>query len=292
MKRGKVFRAAVINDLQVPYNDRDAVDVARQIIRDFGPVDVLDLNGDIFDLLNLSRFPNARTELNERMACELESEIERGVELMKDFVEETKPKRLHLKAGNHEWRLLRTISNADQNAKKILELKAVREAYAYPNLFKFNELGVPVKFAGEYPRGLWLHPELPNHENVWIEHGYVARKKSGYTCTAVMEERMSSVIVGHCEKLAMLWRHVNGDRNLFAVENGNLSILGVPGIGDGLYSGVPHSVPDYMNHTQGFTLLTHVESQWFPELIRVVRGKAWWGGKLYKSRLKSEAKVG
>lgn len=279
------FRAAIINDLQIPYHDPRALDVAQQIIRDFGP-DVLDENGDIFDFLNLSRYPTVKTPMNERMACEFESEIERGIAIQQAFVAETKPKRIHRKNGNHEWRLLRAISNADANAKKILELKVVRQAYSYPSLFRFNELPVKVKFAGEYPNGLWLHPKLPPDKNVWVEHGYVARKKSGFTANALMEERMCSVICGHCEKLAgPLWRHVVGDRNIFAIENGNLSILGVPGAGDGLYQGVPHSVPDYMNHTQGFSLLVYASGEWWPQTVRITNGKAWWNGKLYQSRV-------
>ena len=171
--------------------------------------------------------------------------------------------------------------------KKILELKVVRNAYSYPSLFRFDEFPVRVRFAGEYPNGLWLHPSLPSHDNVWVEHGYVARKHSGFTANALLNERFSSAICGHCERLAgPLWTHKVGDRSLFAIENGNLSILGVPGSGDGLYAGVPHSVPDFMNHTQGFSLLVYVNGQWYPQTVRIVRGEAWWNGQLYQSRVR------
>lgn len=281
------FKVAITADWQVPYVDRDALDVASQIIRSFAP-DVLMFNGDIFDFLNLSRFPNIKTALNEQTAIEFESEIDRGIELVRKFVAETKPERIYWTNGNHEWRLLRAIANADQAAKKILELKVVREAYSYPSLFRFDQLPVPVRFAGEYPRGLFLHPDLPVEQNVWCEHGYIARKKAGFTANALMEERMCSVIVGHCHRMALLWRHVNGGRNLFAVEGGGLSLLGVPGLGDGLYFGTPHSEPDYMNSTQGFTLLTYADNRWWPELVRVHEGAAGWRGKLWKSRRKAE----
>jgi hypothetical protein len=526
----KIFKACVINDLQCPYEDKDAVDVMVQIAAEFQP-EVLAINGDMFDLMNLSRYPNVRTKLNEKVLIEFESELDRGVELAKRIVAQIKPKRILWTNGNHEFRFMRAISNADPQTKKILELKILRDAYDYSKLFRFEELGVPVKFAGEYPAGLWLHPDLPAGENVWLEHGYVARKKSGYTCTALMEDRMSSVICGHCvgigtlitlrrgmvpieqvvvgdealtrsgwkrvkaagqtgtkqttdfygvpltldhrvfcngrfskvsdiielcsksihlfihkssfsmaqpfvdiqtrsaevnvsttpvgskdersaytwpsgraltglflkavksiikmkkrrttisvtlkrflseltagitskvfplmvstsiegicisvpthkgvpfvaqtsclvieergfatrivtkpitqlgepipvfdlevedvheffangvlihncEKLSLLWRHVNGDRNLFGIENGNLSMIGVPGLGEGLYSGVPHSVPDYMNHTQGFSLITRVDGHWFPQLIRIIEGRAWWNNKFYRSRVK------
>jgi len=280
----KEFKAAVINDLQCPYHDPDAVDVAAQIIRDH-KVDVLDLNGDIFDFFNLSAHPNVKTDINEHTAVEFQGELDRGFKLVSDLVEETKPNRVHWKNGNHEFRLLRAIANADIATKKILELKVVRNAYSYPSLFRFDELPVPVVFAGEYPKGLWIHPDLPPDKNVWVEHGYVARKKSGFTASALLEERMSSAICGHCERLAYLWRHVNGDRNFFAIENGNLSMLGVPGVGDGVYFGVPLSEPDYRNSQQGLTLLTYTGGEWFPEVIRIVRGKAFHNGKLYESRV-------
>lgn len=286
------FKAAVINDLQIPYHDPDALDVATQIIRDFQP-EVVDLNGDIFDFLNLSRWSGVRTQLNESTAIEFESEIERGVEIVNKFVAEVKPERIHWKNGNHEFRLLRAIANADAQAKKILELKVVRAAYSYPSLFRFEEMGTKVVFAGEYPNGSLIHPGLPTEQNVWIEHGYVARKKSGFTANALMEERMCSVICGHCEKLAgPLWRQVNGGRTFFAIENGNLSLLGVPGLGDGQYFGVPHSVPGYMNHTQGLSLLVHTGGHWYPQTVRIVAGQAYWNGKLYKSRVSKQVNNG
>ena len=80
---------------------------------------------------------------------------------------------------------------------------------------------------------------------------------------------------GHCEKLAgPLWRHVIG-RDYFAIENGNLSRIGVPGLGDGLYSGLPHSEPEYMNHQQGLTLLVYAENKWFPQTVRIKDGTSW-----------------
>jgi hypothetical protein len=279
------FRAAVFSDVQAPYHDRDALDVAVQIMADHKP-DTLFCNGDLWDLFNLSRFPSARTDITEKFAENLEEEIDVGVKILQHVISEVKPKRFKFNGGNHEWRVARAITNSSGNEKKLLELRVVRESYSFPRLFRFEEFGMPVEFPGQYPKGQWLHSSLAVHDNCWVEHGYTARKKSGYTCTALMEDRMSSVICGHCEKLALLWRHINGDRNYFGVEGGNLSILGVPGDGDDLYTGIPHSVPDYMNHTQGITLLTNVDGYWFPEIVRIVRGRSFWNGKLYKSRVK------
>ena len=74
-------------------------------------------------------------------------------------------------------------------------------------------------------------------------------------------------------------------------KNGCLSILGVPGIGDDIYAGFPHNTPDYLNHSQGFTLLTHISGEWFPQVIRIIRGTAYWGKKLYVSRVKKSVQI-
>jgi hypothetical protein len=282
------FRAAVVNDIQYPYHDKRAVSVATQVISDFKP-HVLDLNGDIFDLLNLSSYPNIKV-LNAQTVADLDSEIEGGIAMAKAMVKAIKPQVVHWKNGNHEWRLLRSLARVtDSAAKKILELRRMQQTWSYPNLFEFDSFPVKVKFAGEYPKGMWLHPTLPPDQNVWVEHGYTAAKNSGYTVTNKMNERGCSVIVGHCEKLAgPLWKHVVGNRNYFGIENGNLSLIGVPAEdgksnGEGLYQGVPHSEPDYMNHTQGLSLLTYSGGQWFPYTVRIIKGRAHYNGKSYKA---------
>jgi Calcineurin-like phosphoesterase len=279
------LRALVINDLQIPLHDPRAVDVMKQIGHAYHP-DVIVFNGDIYDLMNLSRYPSIKTELTAKVATDLESEIDRGFEIARGIVKEVRPSRAVWHNGNHEWRLMRMLSNAPKDVKQILELRVMRDVYSYLRLFRLDELGVPVHYVGEYPQGSWLHSSLPPERNVYIEHGYTARKKSGYTCTALMEDRMSSVICGHCEKLAgPMYRQVNGDRTFFGIENGNLSLIAIPGLGEGLYQGVPHSVPGYLNHTQGFSLVTYAEGSWWPETIRINKGKAWWSGKIWTSRV-------
>src|SRR6202021_993811 len=109
--------------------------------------------------------------LTEKFAEDLDGEIDTGVKLLRHIIDESGAKRFLYNAGNHEWRCARAISNSSGNEKKVLELRVVREAYSSPTLFRFDDLGIPVKFAGEYPRGQWLHPDLPNHENVFVEHG-------------------------------------------------------------------------------------------------------------------------
>lgn len=282
------LKAAVINDLQIPRHDPLAVEVATQIIADFKP-DILDLNGDQTDFISLSAYPSIKVAPDETI-CELSEEIERTNTILRDIVKRTKVKRVKWKNGNHEWRLLRALSQvSDTRVKKILELTGVKKAWSYESLFEFGKMGAKVEFAGEYPNGSWLHPQLPPDQNVWVEHGYTASKNSGYTVINKMRERGCSVIVGHCEKLAgPLWEHKVGNRSWFGIENWNLSLIGIPAEGgkmngEGMYMGVPHSQPDYMNHQQGFSLLVYTNGLWHPQTIRIAKGQAYYNGKLYKA---------
>ena len=170
------FRALVFNDLQCPYHDRDAVDVMVQIAKEFKP-QVACCNGDLADLFNLSAHPNAKTAITEKFTDDLDGEIDRSVRLLQHIVKEVKPEKFLFNNGNHEFRLMRAIHRANGNEKKLLETRVARNAFAYPSLFRLDELGVPFKFAGEYPKGQNIHPELPHHENVFCEHGMIAAQK-------------------------------------------------------------------------------------------------------------------
>jgi hypothetical protein len=141
------LKAAVINDLQIPRHDPLAVEVATQIIADFQP-DILDLNGDQTDFITLSAYPSIKTAPDETI-CELSEEIERTNSVLRDIVKRVKPKRVKWKNGNHEWRLLRALSQvADHRVKKILELTGVKKAWSYESLFEFSKMGCKVEFAG------------------------------------------------------------------------------------------------------------------------------------------------
>lgn len=277
------FKAAVLGDFQVPYHDVAAIDVATQIVRD-AKVDVLFINGDFLDLQNLSKFPSMRTNTNTKYLYDLMGEVAVGTEIYKQFVDECAPKRVMHNDGNHEYRAFRALSTS--NIRPIGEyLEAlVHNPLSTPNLLKFSELSVPVSYR-EYPHGQWLHPDLPLNDNIWIEHGNTVRAKTGYTISALQERRQASVLVNHVHRLSLGWKHVLGNRDFMMIENGHLSILGTPGVGDGMYQGAHHTVADYANSQQGFTMFTHVNGSWHPELIAIKNGFALYNGKSYKSRI-------
>lgn len=285
----KSFKAAIVGDFQIPFHDVNAIDVAQQIAAAFAP-DVVDYNGDILDLMRLSKFPGIVNDRNEWKQADLETELQVGISALRGFTREVNPETVYFKSGNHEARLERTIATAQPNQQAILTLKKIRNVATIENLLELNQLGKNVKFA-KWPNGLWLHPTLSTDQNVWVEHGNETAAKAGYTVNRVSEKRAASVIVGHVHRLSLAWRHLNADRDRFMIEGGHLSILGTPGEGDDMYFGSPFSVADYMDYQQGFSLVTFADGKVWPELVRIKNGSALWNGKLYKSRIKKGRKA-
>lgn len=280
----KTLKAAIIGDFQIPFHDDHAIDVAQQIVAAFAP-DILDYNGDILDLMRMSKFPGIVTEKNEYRQADLQTELHIGIRKIWDFTKEVKPKQVYYKSGNHEQRMERVIATAKPSEQSIFALRGVRDAVKLDKLLELDLLGVPYKFA-KWPNGLWLHPTLPPDQNVWVEHGNSTGAKAGYSVSNVSERRASSVIMGHVHRLSLGWKHLNSDRDRFMIEGGHLSILGTPGEGDDMYFGSPFSVADYLDYQQGFSLVTFADGKVWPELVRIKNGSALWNGKLYKSRIK------
>lgn len=265
----------VWNDQQHPYCDLRAFNVAIQILAD-AKLDKLVYNGDWNDFRSISRYPVFNKD--PKLFSEMKAELKVNRERLHTAHKAINPKKAVWTDGNHEWRVMRAFEKMP-SALQILEIAEVGDALSTPSLLGLDKLGI--KYVGAYPAGCWLKDGLPPEENVWIEHGMTARAKGGYTVTGVMEKRWSSAIVGHCEKLALVWTRKNG-RDFFGIENGNISCIAEPGLGEGIYGGLPHSVPEYMDHRQGFSVIYRDGGQWHPQLIKIRDGKAHFNGKLYK----------
>ncbi len=264
------------NDQQIPYHDPQAFEVALQVFED-AKLGCLVYNGDWGDYRSLSKYPAVGSDRPD-MDWGLSEELERQRELLKLAQKRIKPKRAIFNEGNHEWRVRRALER-DEKLVKLLDLGDVRDSVSIHSLLRLNDLGIA--WSGRYPKGSWLHPSLAPHDNVWVEHGYITRKNAGYGATALMQERMCSVVVGHCERLALIWKRALG-RDFFGIENGNLSLIGEPERGSDIYSGVPFSEQKYLNHRQGICVIYRQSNEWWPVPVRIRDGKAWFNGRLYK----------
>lgn len=268
----------IFGDFQSPYHDESAVEVALQIAETVKPTTLI-LNGDFLDLHSCGRWPVVPSA---QTLYDFAEELERARTLLKAIRKRIPVRDCRFNSGNHEWRLERLFMR-DSQLVRILGEKKIADATSIANLLGFVELRI--KFTGQYPTGTWLKDlnAVPAEKNCYVEHGYVSRKKSGYTASALADERMTNVVTGHVERLAIVWRKVIGNRRYFALEGGNLSRIAEPGKGERIYSGVPFSEPDFLNHMQGIAVIYHDQGQWYPYTIPIIRGTAVWNGRKFKA---------
>lgn len=276
--------AGIWNDQQIPYHDPRAFSVAVKIFSD-AKLDTLVFNGDWGDYMALGTHPKGWRQ--DDILKSFKEEIAQQRELLATSLKAIKPKRKLWNDGNHEFRMQRAFHNDVKLARTVLDLdveevaiRSVKEAVSVPVILNFQKYGI--QYSGGYPHGCWLKPGLAEHENIYVHHGYTVRKKSGYTISNQMEDHWCSQVVGHVERLACIWTRKMG-KSYLGLENGNLSLIGEPNLGDDIYSGHPHSDPKLMNHTQGISIIVYDGGEWWPEPIRIRAGKAFWRGKLYRA---------
>lgn len=268
----------ILGDFQAPYHDPDAVEVALQIAETVRPTTLI-LNGDFADFHTCGRWPVVPSA---QVLDDFSEELERCRTLLKAVRKRIPVRDCRFNSGNHEWRLERLFMR-DSQLVRILGEKRIADATSIRTLLDFDAL--KIKFTGQYPTGTWLKPEgsIPDEKNCYVEHGYMTRKKAGYTASALLGERMTNVITGHVERMAVVYQKVVGNRRFFAAEGGNLSRIAEPGKGDKIYAGVPFSEPQFLNHQQGIVVLYHDQGNWFPYCIPIHNGRAVWNGRLYKA---------
>lgn len=274
------------NDQQIPYHDPRALDVATQIFID-AKVTRLIYNGDWGDYLDIGAHPKGE---REDVYVGIKREIKEQQRILRECHKAINPKEADFNEGNHEWRVQRAFQKDPKLASKVLDIEytemqligSVRQAVSISAILGLQGLGI--RYTGRYPYGCWLLAGgRDNPSNVYVHHGYTARKKAGYTVSGQMDDHWCSQIVGHCERLAgPIWNRKMG-RDYLGIENGNLSLIGEPGPGDEIYGGVPHSDPKLMNHRQGITIIYEDAGEIWPFTVRIREGKAHWNGKLYKS---------
>jgi len=273
-----MLTVGILNDTQIPYVDPKAWSVALQVFKD-AKLDLLIFNGDFGDYRSIStRYPQ---RYGEKMIAEMSEELERQRTALKEAMETIKPKRARWNDGNHEFRIPRSFWNSPHGSQ-LLGIKEIQHATSIPQL-----LGLPkwkIRYSGEYPAGTWIlgDTEPSGANDCYVTHGMISSKKAGQTANRSLDDMMANVVVGHCERAAVVWKHAVGKRNFFAVENGNLSLFATDA-GKGILTNYPFSHPDSMNKTQAITVLYHDGEEWFPDLVRIINGKAMFNGKLYKA---------
>lgn len=109
--------ALITADHQIPYHDAEWMEFAFEMGKGFG-CDTHILNGDVFDLAVYSRFDAQLSDKHSTLEDELqvvEQIIEHSSRLFKETV---------MLYGNHEWRLIRRIMQAQLSAERFARLFA------------------------------------------------------------------------------------------------------------------------------------------------------------------------
>ena len=121
------YRAIIVNDLQIPFQDRATVEAVSHFWDDFAP-DLEVYNGDIFDFYNISSF-----DKNPTRRFKLQDELDESFGWMNSRAEANPSARRIFVEGNHEDRLRRFLWKFSS------ELSNLR-ALEFEELMHFEEL--------------------------------------------------------------------------------------------------------------------------------------------------------
>jgi predicted phosphodiesterase len=241
----------VASDFHFPLQDDAAVAIFLETIRQLKPEQVI-LNGDLPDLLALSRYPK-----DVRNVWGLQEEAAGYAALLHEL-EQVMPKgaALYEIDANHSgngtesrwWRYL------SERIPELLGHPRAKEEMTYQKWWH-----------PEWSR-VQMRDELVLGHDLLITHGDMARKWGGYTAKAHSERYVNSVMHGHTHRQGSHIRRVpavgnRGEQTIRAYEIGCMCRLD-PG-----YT----KVPDW---TQGFAIVVTTGSHYSVELVTIENGAA------------------
>lgn len=193
-RKNKEQLAVILPDMQAPYEDPKALDVAYQIIKDLQPNEVI-MNGDNLDFDLLSRF------IGDGGVESLNESITRVHQIMATIRANAPDARITWLEGNHELRLRKTLM---QNAKELLGIRQAATGHNVLSIpFLLNLADLDIDYVSGYPANqYWVH------NNLRVIHGNVVRS-GGSTAAAIAKNSDVSTIFGHVHRREMYSRTVN-----------------------------------------------------------------------------------
>ena len=198
LKRKAGLKVAVLSDVHYPYEDAQALKLAKAYLKDYEP-DLIIFNGDILDCYSISRY-----DKNPSRNLDFNKEVDYAREKIAEWVDEFPYASFKMLEGNHEERLKKYISS---NAAALLNIKGMKMKH----LLDLDVLGVE-----------WIdaHREL-KIGNLLFTHGHLARKHAGSSARGHYESYGCSVLIGHIHRLSIGWKRTKlGD--FCMIENGTL----------------------------------------------------------------------
>jgi hypothetical protein len=206
MKDDAQFRAVIISDTHVPFQNEEVLNKVYNVIKDVKPTHIIHL-GDFLDCYSISRFlkdPNRIFNLQDEL-----NEAQKIIQRINKISPKSKK---YLLEGNHEERLFRTLCSLDGPARELIKIDSVRSALSWPSLLDLKNL------KWEFVPAL-KQPLLNIIPNMILKHGNLVRKFSGYSAKAEFEQYHMSGISGHTHRLGIYY-HTNLSGNYSWIENG------------------------------------------------------------------------
>lgn len=258
-KKPDVVTNLFIGDFQIPEQDDRAINAVLSFIPDLKP-DYIHLMGDILDLTKQSSFdhnPYDKHTLNDELV------IARGIlKQIVDIGRKSNPEcKVFMYAGNHEQRQLKALAKAQGFADVTVKDELV---LSLPYLLELRELGIT-----------WVDyfKEHIIDGTVGVEHGDIARAKSGATASGMLSKRGHSGFSGHTHRLGLVYETYGLGITKFWVETGALCKK---------QWAFPYRRGN--NWQQGFAIGTYIKEfrTMVPELVHVKDYSFFYKGKIYR----------
>lgn len=168
-------RIAFLTDMHVPFHDRQAIELAVSIIRDFNPTMII-VGSDGVDFYSLSRWSK-----NPDRRSNLQDDLDQWTLLTREIQDMVSSEYIAI-PGNHEARLKRWLwDHGEISSLRALELESV---------MGLNDLGIK------------MVDEVVFDGALVIKHGDTVRKNSGYSAAAELarEHYQISTLTGHTHR--------------------------------------------------------------------------------------------
>ncbi|KKM20923.1 hypothetical protein LCGC14_1640610 [marine sediment metagenome] len=182
-----------------PFHDRAALDVALQIAQSYH-IDQTIFLGDLLDLADWSdRFIRSPNMQYTTQPAAIEAKW-----WISQFVQATDGKKVSIIEGNHDKRMNDAILKHLEEAFELRSLDGLDlpPLLSVPRLLALHDIGV--EWVGDYPNGqVWIG------DNLVVEHGDVARGKSGATVSSMVQDAHHSKIVGHIHRIEMAFKTIH-----------------------------------------------------------------------------------
>jgi len=203
-KHNKWELVVIANDFQIPFHDRNALELFRAFLRNEKP-DWLILNGDFQDFWEISSF-----DQTPRGGEDFIEEIKIGKRILKSFRRILPKARITWIEGNHEFRLRRYLI---RNAKELYGLPSLTVG----ELFGLRELKL------EYVPCNRLSSKFTDNfirvGKLYVGHWDTVAKHSGYAAKGLVEEKGVCLLQGHTQRFGAHARTTVDGRILLGIEN-------------------------------------------------------------------------